>query len=86
MTLPPPIPFLAFPVSGMVSIPVSMYQTVVANISQLSDVQAHGIQVAMAPIVTESNSDSPVNVTSTTDNVNVLTAVTSSSAQVTEQS
>lgn len=75
----------AFPVSGMVSIPVSMYQTVVANISQLSDVQAHGIQVAMAPIVTESNSESPVNVTSTTDNVNVLTAVTSS-AQVTEQS
>lgn len=71
----------------MVSIPVSMYQTVVANISQLTDVQAHGIQVAMAaPIVTESNSDSPVNVSSTTDNVNVLTAVTSSSAQVTEQS
>ncbi|CAL1261932.1 unnamed protein product [Larinioides sclopetarius] len=76
----------AFPVSGMVSIPVSMYQTVVANISQLTDVQAHGIQVAMAPIVTESNSESPVNVTSTSENVNVLTAVTSSSAQVSEQS
>lgn len=63
----------AFPVSSMVSIPVSMYQTVVANISQLTD--AHGIQVAMAPIVSEANSDS------STENV-----LTSSSAQVTDQS
>ncbi|KAG8200029.1 hypothetical protein JTE90_001259 [Oedothorax gibbosus] len=76
----------AFPVSGMVSIPVSMYQTVVANISQLTDVQAHGIQVAMAPIVTESNSESPVNVTSSQESISVLTAVSSSTAQVSEQS
>lgn len=70
----------------MVSIPVSMYQTVVANISQLTDVQAHGIQVAMAPIAAETNSESQDNVTSSAENVNVLTAVTSSSAQVSEQS
>ncbi|XP_015905171.1 DNA-binding protein P3A2 isoform X1 [Parasteatoda tepidariorum] len=78
----------AFPVSGMVSIPVSMYQTVVANISQLTDVQAHGIQVAMAPIVTESNAtEVSVSATSSEENVSVLTTVTSSSSvQATEQS
>lgn len=40
----------AFPVSGMVTIPVSMYQTVVANISQLTGGDGHTvmpIQVTM---------------------------------------
>ncbi|XP_067127016.1 DNA-binding protein P3A2-like isoform X3 [Centruroides vittatus] len=72
----------AFPVSGMVTIPVSMYQTVVTNISQLSEAQAHGMQVTMAPIVTEGESG-----TNATEGVEVLTvAATSSSTRTSEQS
>lgn len=63
----------------MVTIPVSMYQTVVTNISQLSEAQAHGMQVTMAPIVTEGDS------VNGTEGVEVLT-VAASSATRNEQS
>ena len=36
-------------VSGMVTIPVSMYQTVVTSIAQLQESQQQGVQIAMAP-------------------------------------
>lgn len=58
----------AFPVSGMVTIPVSMYQTVVTSMAQLSgqaDGQA-GMQVAMAPVVTDGTQDDQIEVLTVT--------------------
>jgi hypothetical protein len=37
--------------TGMVTIPVSMYQTVVTSIAQLQDANNQNIQIAMAPKV-----------------------------------
>lgn len=60
--------WLAFPVSGMVTIPVSMYQTVVTNIHNL----AEGLPIAMSAInaspqqVSEVGNDEQVNDASTT--------------------
>ncbi|XP_022256324.1 DNA-binding protein P3A2-like isoform X2 [Limulus polyphemus] len=65
----------AFPVSGMVTIPMSVYQTVVTSMSQLSDCQTshQGLQVSMANLETAECIDTkPVGIVSSSDRVDPI--------------
>lgn len=61
---------VAFPVSGMVTIPVSMYQTVVTNIQNMTDAGIPVTMSALTAAATENCSiaDDQVNDASTTSN------------------
>ena len=60
--------FVAFPVSGMVTIPVSMYQTVVTNIQNLTDA---GMPVTMSALTGQ-----PEPIEQTEEQVNDATTTT----------
>lgn len=56
----------AFPVSGMVTIPVSMYQTVVTNIQNMNDAGIPVTMSALTAAATDGGGEDQVNDASTT--------------------